>query len=51
MKKMFALTILAVGFMLPAASQAQVVVDIGHHHHRHCWNEQDRRGHWHRVCR
>jgi len=47
MKKLI-LTFMALLFLAPLvpAANAQVVVAIGHHHHRHCWYS-----HHHRHCR
>jgi hypothetical protein len=47
MKKL-GLGFLALMFLMPLvpAASAQVVVDVGHPHHRHCWWS-----HHHRHCR
>jgi len=45
--KKLALGLLALTFLLPLVpkADAQVVVEVGHHHHRHCWYR-----HHHRHC-
>jgi hypothetical protein len=46
--KKFMLSLLALLFLVPMIpmAEAQVVVKIGHPHHRHCWWS-----HHHRHCR